>query len=304
MRNNITLQSLRLFLRVAQTLSFSETARVEHVSQPALSRTIRLLEEQLGVRLFDRDTRNVSLTRSGAQLMPIVERVTADFDSAFGELRQTFSGERGRIIVGAMPSVASAMLPAVISKFLAERPHVDLIVRDDLSGSLLELLEERQIDFAVASQPEASDRLEYQPLMSDEYTLVCPRDHPLARESPATWSMFKHYPFIAMAPKSSVRAVTDAAFLQAGLSITPLFESAHLATVAGLIAAGLGVSALPRLALPLMAFPDIASRPLAGPKVSRSIGIVTLKSRSLLPACYAFIDLLGAAAKRASAPPN
>lgn len=292
MRNNVTLQSLRLFLRVAQTLSFSETARLEHVSQPALSRTIRLLEDQLGVRLFDRDTRNVSLTRSGAQLLPIVERIAADFDSAFGELRQTFSGERGRIVVGALPSVAAALLPEVIARFLAERPRVHLTVRDDLSGSLLDLLEERQIDFAVASQPDAGDRLDFRPLITDDYVLVCPRDHDLAGEDSADWSVFERHPFIAMAPKSSVRAVTDTAFAQAGLTVAPLFECAHLATVAGLITAGLGVSALPRMALPLLAFPDVVARPLAGPATSRSIGIVTLKARSLLPACYAFMDLL------------
>ena len=104
MWNNVSLITLRIFLRVAQTCSFSETARLEHVSQPALSRTIRLLEEQLGARLFDRDTRNVTLTAAGAQLQPIAERLISEYDLAFTDLAQALSGERGRVTVGALPS--------------------------------------------------------------------------------------------------------------------------------------------------------------------------------------------------------
>src|SRR3984885_13112821 len=105
MRNNVNLVMLRLFVRVATTLSFSETARMKNVSQPALSRTIQQLEAELGVKLFDRDTRNVTLTPAGAQLLPIAERLLHDFDLAFSDLALAFSGQRGRVTVGAMPSI-------------------------------------------------------------------------------------------------------------------------------------------------------------------------------------------------------
>ena len=97
------MHSLRLFLQIARSLSFSETARIANLSQPALSRTIKLLEEDLAVRLFDRNSRNLRLTAAGAALLPTVERLTADFDLAFRELAQTFDGQRGRVIVGALP---------------------------------------------------------------------------------------------------------------------------------------------------------------------------------------------------------
>ena len=130
-----SMTSLRLFLQVARTCSFSETARAANLSQPALSRTIKLLEEDLGVRLFDRNSRNVMLTTAGAALVPIVERLTADFDLAFRELDQTFSGERGRVVVGALPSIAADFLPRAIAN---RQPTSAGVVRtaDDSAGTL------------------------------------------------------------------------------------------------------------------------------------------------------------------------
>jgi len=102
MRRPPSLTSLRLFMQVAHHRSFSEAGRVANISQPALSRTIKLLEEELGVRLLDRNSRNVTLTTAGEALLPVVERLTADFDGAFHELAETFSGARGRVVVGVL----------------------------------------------------------------------------------------------------------------------------------------------------------------------------------------------------------
>ncbi|HEX4197113.1 MAG TPA: LysR family transcriptional regulator [Caulobacteraceae bacterium] len=289
MRNNISLSTLRLFLRVAQTCSFSETARLEHVSQPALSRTIRLLEEQLEARLFDRDTRNVSLTAAGAQLQPIAERLIADYDLAFTDLAQTLSGERGRVTVGALPSVAAAFLPAVLARFRGERPQVEVRVEDNLSSPLLDLLQDRRIDFAVTIAPEQTGRLDFQPLFSDEFLLVMRKGDPLDAPTPISWAALEDLRFIAMDQASSVRRMTDVAFARANVVVRPLYECAHLSTVGGLIRAGLGVSALPASTLPLMGSPDLVARPLVQPSVSRSIGLVTLRSRSPSPPAAALI---------------
>src|SRR5882762_8385387 len=97
--NHPSPQQLEAFLRIAEMGSFSKAARRLAVSQPALSRTIRLMEEDLGVRVFDRDTRNVVLTPAGMELKPIAERLTAEWRSAFGELSQFVAGRRGRITV-------------------------------------------------------------------------------------------------------------------------------------------------------------------------------------------------------------
>src|SRR5438034_1085398 len=208
MRRNPSLSSLRLFMQVAYNRSFSETGRLANVSQPALSRTIRLLEEELGVKLFDRNSRNVSLTSAGEALLPIVERLSADFDHAFSELSLSFSGERGRVVIGALPSVAAGMLPDVIASFTARHPQVEINLHDHMSGALYQQMVERQIDLAVTTPPPSAE-FEFEPLIEDPMVLVAPLALAEELDQPAFWSIFARHPFIAMAPRSSVRELTD-----------------------------------------------------------------------------------------------
>lgn len=287
------MSSLRLFLQVARTCSFSETARLANLSQPALSRTIKLLEEDLGVRLFDRNSRNVNLTDAGAALLPIVERLTADFDLAFRELDQTFSGERGRVVVGALPSVAADFLPRAIARFLQRHSRVEVIIRENLSGGLLQNLQDRTIDLSITILPSAHDAILFEPMFEDEYVLVCRPEDLEQIPDPAPWQTLKAFPFIAMEPRSSVRMMTDTMFASAGIEAPARFECAQLATVGGLIGEGLGISLLPRSTLGLMAVgKQIAWRATEAPVASRTIGICTLAERTLAPAAEAFRKLL------------
>ena len=143
MRINPTPQQLLCFLRVAETGSFSAAARLLAMSQPALSRTIRLLEEQIGVRLFDRDTRNVALTAVGRELRPVAERLTGDHAHAFGAFAQLVAGQRGRITVAALPSLAASVLAPAIATLRAERPDVDVLILDGLSGTVIDAVARR-----------------------------------------------------------------------------------------------------------------------------------------------------------------
>nr|WP_302847264.1 LysR family transcriptional regulator [Sphingomonas sp. OK281] len=283
------MSSLRLFMQVAHNLSFSETARMTNVSQPALSRTIRLLEEMLDVRLFDRNSRNVTLTTAGETLLPIVERLTADFDHAFISLRQNFAGERGRVVVGALPSVAAGALPRMIAHFHTVYPLVEIILHDHLSGTLYQEMQDRQIDLAITTPPD-EDAFRFEPLIEDDYVLVCRAGHPVDLSGPADWSIFADNPFIAMAARSSVRALTDTAFIMAAVSVKPLYECTQLATMGGLLAAGLGISALPRSTLAMLGHDTLAAHPLTSPAISRTIGLAWLADRTLPPAASAFLE--------------
>jgi DNA-binding transcriptional LysR family regulator len=129
-----SLSTLRQFRTLAQTANFSRAAELAHVSQPALSRTIRLLEEDLGARLFDRNRRHVSLTPAGEDLLRLTQRLIADFDDAFDLLGQTLSGQRGRIALGVLPSYAVGDLPSVLCRFREAWPGVDVTVREGWQG--------------------------------------------------------------------------------------------------------------------------------------------------------------------------
>lgn len=287
------LSSLRLFQQLAQTCSFSETARLANVSQPALSRTIRLLEEQLEARLFDRDTRNVALTPAGEALLPVVNRLLADFDSAFSEVARSLGGRHGRVVLGALPSFAASALPRFLADFQPAHPNIAITVRDGLAGTIYQQMRDREVDLAVLTPPDMHEAdFAFEPLFDDPCALVCRRAEWPDAARTATWKYFADRPFIAMAAHSSVRELTDAAFIRAELVVRPLYECAQLATVGGLIAAGLGVSALPLSTRPMLDAYDLAWRPLERPRIGRQIGITYLAQRSLSPQAERVRDAL------------
>ncbi len=297
MRISPSPQQLAAFLHLARSGSFSEAARLQGVSQPALSRTVQHLEEVIGQRLFDRTTRSVALTPTGQELLPIAERLVAEFDSSFGELARFVAGRRGRVVVAALPSIAAVMLPPAIARYRLDHPDVEVAIMDGLSGSVLDAVAEGRADIGLTIKPSPRTTLSYRPLMSDEFGLVCRPDDPLAGEEALPWSVFAERPFVAMAPESSVRQMTDAAFLQAGLAIPPLYGCAFLGTTGHLVAAGLGVTALPRLTLPLLGRLGLAWRRLERPVMRRHMGVVTRAGRTLAPAALAFLAALQEQAK-------
>lgn len=217
-----------MFMLIAEHRSFSEAARSAGISQPALSRTVRVLEEQLSIRLFDRDSRNVSLTPAGEKLLPVVARLTADFDGAFSELAGNLEVGPDRVVIGALPAMAAGPLPAAIARFTTERPQADVTIRDLPSDELRRQILERQIDFAVTTRPHGSD-LDFEPLIDDPMMLVAAKGAKADKAGDASWAEFGQYPLAAMTANSEIRALSDAGLIGANVAATPSFECAHVA---------------------------------------------------------------------------
>ncbi len=302
MRINLSPRQLLCFLRVAEFGSFSAAAHALGVSQPALSRTIRQVEDAIGARLFDRDTRNVVLTHAGAELRPLAERLVTEFGGAYGALARFVAGQTGRLTVAALPSIAAVLLVPAIARFARTNPDVEVAILDALSGSVLDAVAEGRADAGLTIRPAPRATLTYKPLLSDEFGLVCRPDDALAGDGPLPWSVFPGRPFVAMAPESSVRQMTDAAFLQAGLGISPLYGCAFLGTTGHLVAAGLGITALPRLTLPLLGRPGLVWRRLERPVMRRQMGVVTRIGRTPSPAALRFLKALDEEAKAIAIP--
>ena len=267
------------------------------MSQPALSRAVQQMEAAIGRRLFDRTTRSVVLTPTGRELLPIAERLVDEFDGSFGELARFIDGRRGRIVVAALPSIAAVLLPPAIARHREGHPEVEVAILDGLSGIVLDAVAEGRADIGLTIRPSPRATLGYRPLLSDEFGLVCRPDDELAGEGPLPWSAFEGRPFVAMAPESSVRQMTDAAFLQAGLAIPALYGCAFLGTTGHLVEAGLGVTALPRLTLPLLGRLGLVWRRLERPVMRRQMGVVTRAGRTLAPAAERLLVVLRRQAK-------
>src|ERR1700733_1080308 len=121
---DVTLTQIRAFLTVSRFQSFTRAAALLHISQPALTVQIRQLEESLGLRLFDRDTRHVQLTPSGRDLLPTLRRLLSEFEGVAANARDLSTKERGMVRIGCVPSIATTCLPEAIEQFRERYPHI------------------------------------------------------------------------------------------------------------------------------------------------------------------------------------
>jgi DNA-binding transcriptional LysR family regulator len=290
---NWTSREIEVFLALAETLSFRRTADRVHLSQPAVSGVIARLEEALQVRLFDRTTRQVQLTGPGQVFWEQARHLHRLSEDAVRAVREVASLQVGQVAMAAMPSLAATVVPSTFARFRATHPGVRLRLLDTLSGPAFELVRAGQVDFALTAANPAYADLDYLPLASDGFVLLLPRGHALARgRKSLSWAEVADLPHISMPLPSSVRQYADAALLEHRIRFAPQFELEHLASIKALVAAGLGVAALPELAANVGPDEGIVRRPLRDPDLRRPIGLVTLRGRSLSPAAQAMVEML------------
>lgn len=292
MRIDLNLRQLEAFVQVAASGSFRQAALQLGQSQPALSRFIRQAEQTLGARLFDRDTRRVEITAAGRELLPIAQRILRDFDDALGDFGEFMAGRSGRVAIAALPSAAAAIVPRAIAAFSRLHPQVTFTLAEAPADALLAMVEEGRADFGISVRPAPRQRLQYRHLHDDPFVLLCRRDDPLAAREAVPWSVFGSRPSIVSAVHSSIRAVTDSVLLRQRTPVRPVLDYPSVAAGGGLVAAGVGIAALPELALQLLDMKELAAVPLRRPFVTRPIGIVTRIGRSLPPVTRAFIASL------------
>lgn len=290
---NWSSREIDVFLVLAETLSFRRTAERVHLSQPAVTAVIGRLEEALGVRLFDRTTRQVQLTEPGQVFLAQASRLRHMTEEAVRAVRDVANLHTGQVAMAAMPSLAATVVPRVFARFRAQHPGIALQLLDTLSQPAFELVRAGRVDFALTAANPAYADLDYMPLASDGFMLLIPQGHPLARGRKAlSWAQVAQLPHISMPLPSSVRQYADAAFLEHRIRFAPQFELEHLASIKALVAAGLGVAALPELAADVGPEEGIVRRRLQDPDLRRPIGLVTLRGRTLSPAAQQMVQEL------------
>jgi LysR family carnitine catabolism transcriptional activator len=287
---NLSARDLRAVLALAQERNFTRAAQRVHLSQPAFSALIQGVEQGLGAKLFDRTTRNVALTVEGQVFEQSARRMLADFDGMLADFRDHAQRKKGRVAVAALPSLAAGWFPGVLAQFHRQYPGIELALFDSLSEQCLALLRSRQADFAMASAGSHSEDLETAPLCRDSFYLICRKDHALARQASIRLRDLAEYPFVHMSRNTSVRQRLEAAFHP--MEMRTILEVEHLATVTGLVRAGLGITLVPALTLFHFDHPDIVVRPLAVKGFTREIVLVRRRHETLSLAAQALWDLV------------
>jgi len=287
---NLSTRQLRAFLALTDERSFTRAAAACHLSQPAFSALIRTLEDELNTRLFDRDTRSVQLSAEGRLFESSARQLMGDFSVAVNDLSDHVERRKGRVHVAALPSLAAGWLPAIFAEFKKSWPGIDLNLSDILSDPCIDLVRSGKADFALASTGASHAGLSTELLCTDRFYLVCRKDHPLATEKVLTLKKLVPHPFIHMSRNSSVRQALDAALHP--LQTNTLLEVEQLATVTGMVEAGLGISVVPALTLFHFERESLVTRPLTIANLTRKIYVVRRQEGSLSVAAQALHDLI------------
>lgn len=291
MRNTPSLTDYRIVLTLRDHQSFRAAAEDLGMSPSALSRQLAALEAGLGVRLFDRDTRNVSPTASGLTFAQLAERMLNTAEHVMEEFDSHLSANRGRLTIAGLPSVTVGLLPPLLKSFADQHADVDLRIMDALSESVVEAVAAGRADIGFAAGTiTARDRLAFHPLLDDSFVAVGAPVGPLTQDRSYGMAELIAMPIIAMENGTSVRELLDGACQRHGLALSPRFEVAHLATAGALVAEGLGVSILPTLTLPVLPMERLIERPVHDFGARRRIGLVHQQGRSLSPTAKAFLD--------------
>ncbi len=289
---NFTLQQLGAFREIARCRSFSSAAVALHISQPSLTASLKNLELALGARLFNRTTRTVELTEAGRELLPTVDRVVAELEMAQENFADLVLLSRGRVVIGALPSLSADLVPLALNSFCAKYPAIEVKLKDAVTDGLIDMVRSGEVDFAIGSIEESSPDIVFSSITRDTMHLVCSAAHRFSRRRQVAWSEIAEERFIAMAPGTSVRAVTDRAFAAIRRVKAADFEVSLLSTMFGLARAGLGITVLPNAVFEVFTVEGVAHVPLTGPVVRREIGFLTRRGREPTPAAARLMETI------------
>jgi len=195
----VSLKHLRSFVAVAEAGGFTQAAERLYVTPSSLTATIQQFEQALGLKLFDRTTRRVSLTQDAVGFLPVAERLLRDFDAAIADVRAVAGRQRGHVSIAAAPSVIAHILSPAIARFGEDFPNISIAVRDAGSGLVQQMVLGSGADFGLTSPWAKDPNLEFRPLLRDRFGLVCRADHPLAKQRGLAWKQLRDQPFIGLA---------------------------------------------------------------------------------------------------------
>lgn len=270
----MNLEQLRSFVEVARLGHFTQAAEQLHLAQPSLSRQIASLEQDLGAELFHRARGGSTLTTAGESLLPLARRMLADAESVRRELAELAGLERGRVRLGATPTLCISLVAEVLSAFHAEHPAIELHLSEHGSRRLLDELESGELDLALITTSEAgsAERFRVTPLLEEELVVISSAAVPaVTRGSSIRLREVARMPQIVFSSSYDLRSATDAAFAAAGLEPVVVLEGAEMDAVLRFVERGLGVAIVP--AMVLIDRPGLRSVRLEGPVLTRSISL-------------------------------
>jgi len=287
------LRQLYYFVKVAKKEHVTQAAEELHVAQSAVSRQIHQLEEELGVKLFVQKGRNLQLTPVGQLFLRRADEILHDLERAVQEVHEFLDPEKGEIRLGFPHSLGISLVPQVVASFRSLNPDVRFRFKQGMYPTLIRDLLKGDIDLAFISPvPSDVEQVSGKTLIVEELYAVLPSSHPLANRTQIRLEDLKNDHFIMFSEGYSLRPLVLNACETAGFSPKIAFEGEETETIRGLVAAGMGVSLLPKLAVEYVSPLPIAVVKVVDPVVTRNIGIIYRTNEKLPLVAKVFYNFL------------
>jgi LysR family hydrogen peroxide-inducible transcriptional activator len=290
MKDELDLHLLVQFVVLARTKNFTRAAEELHLSQSALSRAIQKLEDQLGQPLFERKPREIVLTDLGGLLLDRAKEILKLMEDTFAELSE--AGKRGRVRLGAIPTIAPYFLPTLLASFAKKHSEISVIVQEDTTDMLIKRCSHGEIDVALLALPIITRQLDIEPLFDEELLLLLPLGHPLEAKKKITAESVNGYPFV-MLNEAHCLSENIASFCRKQ-SVQPVTieRTSQLATVQELVSLNHGVSIVPEMARKIDTSTQRTYRSFTSTKPSRTIAMMWNPDRFLSKSTKILMDHL------------
>lgn len=265
------LPQLRCLVALSETLHFGRAAARLNMTQPPLSRQIALLEQRMGVTLFERDRRTVKLTPAGRYFVHEARAILQRAEDAAMETRLAAEGELGTVTIGFTAAASYELLPRLIGLHHARYPAVSFVFKETFIEEQLRLLEAGTLDIGMVRPPVDRERLDTLTIMRDRFALAMPAGDPLARHEVVPIQALHRRAYIAWAPIAKYfHLILDRLFQEAGVRPRTVVSMAQPPAMLAMVRAGLGVAIVPA-AMAALGFSGLALRPLAAPGIDPAV---------------------------------
>ncbi|WP_321801907.1 LysR substrate-binding domain-containing protein [Burkholderia sp. BCC1988] len=287
------IKQLRALLAVAETGSVTRAADVLHIVQPAVSRQLKLLEEDVGIALFERGRYGMELTESGEILVEHARRALLELDRARAEIQPSDARISGIVTIGLLPSTADLLASPLLTAVKARHPSVSLRVSVGYAGHLRDWLEAGEIDATLLYNPKATPTIQVQPLLGESLCVVGPRSSDLAPDRPLALADIAAWPMILPSAPHGIRNMLEQARPGAGATLDVVAETNAMSVQKSLVARGHGFTILPSIAVTEdIARDALRAAPLSDPGLQRTIVLALPNTRRIAAAVRAVTALL------------
>ncbi|WP_167520152.1 LysR family transcriptional regulator [Bacillus luti] len=288
----IELRQLKYFLAVSKELHFTKAAEKLNISQPSLSQQIRALEHELGMPLFDRIGKKISLTAAGKILLLHTKTIFREIEQARSAIQDLNGLQHGSLTIGSLLTVVNYLLPPAILNFNKLYPNIELSVLGLRTGDILEKLLQNELDIGITFLPVQDKEIVSIPLYKSELTLVVPTGHTLTERSHISIVELQDYPLILLPKNFFLTELITSHCQQFDFTPKPILEISTMESLIQMVSKGMGITVLPKPYIDFLQNTNIQALKIKDPTPTIDIGLIYRKDKYMCAATRAFIEQL------------